>query len=402
MPTDSNAEESAQRGNPRIGRFVTTVAFDETVRAFVPPPLPPEPPVAISEELLRRLSEADRAVGRLDGVAMLLPDKALFLYMYVRKEAVLSSQIEGTQSTLDDLLRFENEALAGKPVDDVAEVSNYVDAMMFGLERLRDPKGLPLCLRLLREMHARLLRSGRGEAKNPGEFRRSQNWLGGTRPGNAEFVPPPVNEMDACLNDLECFLQDDSRHIPPLMKAGMLHVQFETIHPFLDGNGRLGRLLIALFLVDKDVLREPLLYLSLYLKTHRQTYYRLLQDVRLKGDWETWLEFFLIGVAETANNAYDSAMRIVALFRNDRERISAAGDQTNSMLRIHELLQTHPFVNAAQAQRKTGLSAPTVNKAFEALESLGVVREVTGKQRGRVFAYGAFLDILDEGTDVSA
>jgi Fic family protein len=245
MPTDSNAEESAQRGNPRIGRFVTTVAFDETVRAFVPPPLPPEPPVAISEELLRRLSEADRAVGRLDGVAMLLPYKALFLYMYVRKEAVLSSQIEGTQSTLDDLLRFENEALAGKPVDDVAEVSNYVDAMMFGLERLRDPKGLPLCLRLLREMHARLLRSGRGEAKNPGEFRRSQNWLGGTRPGNAEFVPPPVNEMDACLNDLECFLQDDSRHIPPLMKAGMLHVQFETIHPFLDGNGRLGRLLIA-------------------------------------------------------------------------------------------------------------------------------------------------------------
>ena len=402
MPTDSNAEESAQRGNPRIGRFVTTVAFDETVRAFVPPPLPPEPPVAISEELLRRLSEADRAVGRLDGVAMLLPYKALFLYMYVRKEAVLSSQIEGTQSTLDDLLRFENEALAGKPVDDVAEVSNYVDAMMFGLERLRDPKGLPLCLRLLREMHARLLRSGRGEAKNPGEFRRSQNWLGGTRPGNAEFVPPPVNEMDACLNDLECFLQDDSRHIPPLMKAGMLHVQFETIHPFLDGNGRLGRLLIALFLVDKDVLREPLLYLSLYLKTHRQTYYRLLQDVRLKGDWETWLEFFLIGVAETANNAYDSAMRIVALFRNDRERISAAGDQTNSMLRIHELLQTHPFVNAAQAQRKTGLSAPTVNKAFEALESLGVVREVTGKQRGRVFACGAFLDILDEGTDVSA
>lgn len=402
MPTDSTAEESAQQGNPRLGRTVTTVAFDETVRAFVPPPLPPEPPVAISEELLRRLSEADRAIGRLDGVAMLLPDKALFLYMYVRKEAVLSSQIEGTQSTLDDLLRFENEALAGKPVDDVAEVSNYVDAMMFGLERLRDPKGLPLCLRLLREMHARLLRSGRRETKNPGEFRSSQNWLGGTRPGNAEFVPPPVNEMDACLNDLERFLQDDSLHIPPLMKAGMLHVQFETIHPFLDGNGRLGRLLIALFLVDKDVLREPLLYLSLYLKTHRQTYYRLLQDVRLKGDWETWLEFFLAGVAETANNAYESAMRIVTLFRNDRERVSAASDQTNSMLRIHELLQTHPFLNAAQAQRNTGLSAPTVNKAFGALESLGIVREVTGKQRGRVFAYGAFLDILDEGTDVSA
>jgi Fic family protein len=322
--------------------------------------------------------------------------------MYVRKEAVLSSQIEGTQSTLDELLRYENEALAGKPLDDITEVSNYVDAMLFGLERLQDPNGLPLCLRLLREMHARLLKTGRGAGKNPGEFRRSQNWLGGTRPGNAQFVPPPVNEMDACLDNLERFLQDDARPIPPLLKAGLLHVQFETIHPFLDGNGRLGRLLIALFLVEKKVLREPLLYLSLYLKTHRQTYYQLLQDVRLKGDWETWLEFFLEGVAETANNAYDSAMRIVALFRNDRERISAAGDQTNSMLRIHELMQTHPFLNAAQAQRRTGLSAPTVNKAFEALEPVGIVREITGKQRRRVFGYENFLAILDEGTGLPA
>lgn len=399
MQTEQTA---AQAASTRLGRYVSTVAFNETVNAYVPPPLPPSPPLAITDELLRRLSEADRAIGRLDGVAMLLPDKALFLYMYVRKEAVLSSQIEGTQSTLDELLRFENEALAGKPLDDITEVSNYVDTMMFGLERLRNPEGLPLCLRLLKEMHARLLRSGRGESKNPGEFRRSQNWLGGTRPGNAQFVPPPVNEMEKCLNDLELFLQDDSRPVPPLVKAGLLHVQFETIHPFLDGNGRLGRLLIALFLVDKSVLREPLLYLSLYLKTHRTAYYQHLQDVRLKGDWETWLEFFLQGVAETANNAYDSAMRIVALFRSDRERISAAGDQTNSMLRIHELMQTHPFLNAAQAQRNTGLSAPTVNKTFEALEALGIVREITGKQRGRVFAYEAFLQILDEGTDVTA
>jgi Fic family protein len=384
----------------RIGRYVTTVAFNETVRAYVPPPLPPVPPLTLSVELLRRLSEADRAIGRLDGVAMLLPDKAIFLYMYVRKEAVLSSQIEGTQSTLDELLRYENQALAGKPLDDITEVSNYVDAMMYGLARLRDEsaQGLPLCLRLLREMHARLLRSGRGEGKNPGEFRRSQNWLGGTRPGNAHYVPPPVDEMDKCLNDFERFMQDDSHALPPLMKAGLLHVQFETIHPFLDGNGRLGRLLIALFLVEKRVLREPLLYLSLYLKTHREDYYRLLQDVRLRGDWETWLEFFLQGVAETANNAYDSAMRIVALFRIDRERIAACGEQTNSMLRIHELIQTHPFINAAQARAKTGLSAPTVNKALDALERLGIVREITGKQRGRVFAYEAFLNILDEGT----
>ncbi len=385
--------------NPRIGRYVSTVAFDETVRAYVPSPLPPDPPLEFSPRLLQRLSEADRAVGRLDGVAMLLPDKALFLYMYVRKEAVLSSQIEGTQSTLDDLLQYENAALAGRPLDDVTEVSNYVDAMMYALGAIRDPNGLPLCLRLLREMHARLLQRGRGEAKNPGEFRRSQNWIGGTRPGNALYVPPPVNEMEACLGDLERFLHDDSDSIPPLVKAAYLHVQFESIHPFLDGNGRLGRLLIALFLVDKKVLHEPLLYLSLYLRTHREDYYRLLQEVRLRGDWEAWTEFFLTGVAETANNAFESAMRIVMLFRLDRERIAACGEQTNSMLRLHELLQTHPFLNASQAQEKSGLSAPTVNKAFEALMALGIVREITGKQRGRVFAYAEFLKILESGTE---
>jgi len=398
MPTRDVPPDAPMR--PRIGRYVSTVAFDEMVKAYVPPPLPPQPPLALTPQLLHRLSEADRAIGRLDGVAMLLPDKALFLYMYVRKEAVLSSQIEGTQSTLDDLLQFENAALAGKPLDDVTEVSNYVDAMMFGLGALRDAEGLPLCLRLLREMHARLLQKGRGQGKNPGEFRRSQNWIGGTRPGNAHFVPPPVNEMEKCLADLERFLHDDTEFIPPLIKAGMLHVQFESIHPFLDGNGRLGRLMIALFLVEKKILHEPLLYLSLYLKAHREQYYQLLQDVRLRGDWETWTEFFLKGVAETANNAYESAMRIVALFQADRAHIAACGEQTNSMLRIHELLQTHPFLNAAQAQKKTGLSAPTVNKAFEALENLSVVGEITGKQRGRVFAYTAFLKILESGTEV--
>jgi Fic family protein len=399
MPA-SETLHGATPANPRIGRYVSTVAFDETVNAYVPPPLPPEPPLAISAQLLQRLSEADRAIGRLDGVAMLLPDKALFLYMYVRKEAVLSSQIEGTQSTLDELLQYENAALAGRPLDDITEVSNYVDAMMFGLNVLRDPKGLPLCLRLLRDMHARLLRKGRGQGKNPGQFRRSQNWIGGTRPGNAHFVPPPVNEMEKCLGELERFLHDDSEPIPPLIKAGMLHVQFESIHPFLDGNGRLGRLMIALFLVEKKILHEPLLYLSLYLKAHREQYYRLLQDVRLRGEWEAWTEFFLTGVAETANNAYESAMRIVALFQTDRERIAASGEQTHSMLRLHELLQTHPFLNAAQARQKTGLSAPTVNRTFEALEHLKVVGEITGKQRGRVFAYTEFLKILESGTQV--
>lgn len=384
----------------RLGRYVSTVAFDETVQAYVPPPLPPSP-LDFSAQLLKKLSEADRAIGRLDGITMMLPDKSLFLYMYVRKEAVLSSQIEGTQSTLDELLRFENAASAGQPIDDITEVSNYVRAMMYGLERMRDTStnGLPLCLRLLREMHSLLLRTGRGNSKDPGEFRRSQNWLGGSRPSNAIYVPPPVNEMNACLGELETFLHNDET-LPPLIKAGLLHVQFETIHPFLDGNGRLGRLLIALFLVEKNVLKEPLLYLSLYLKTHRSDYYRLLQEVRQRGTWEAWLEFFLDGVAATANNAHDSAIQIVTLFARDRERITSSGDHANSMLRVHALLQMQPFVNAAQVSAKTNLSMPTVNGALAALDKLGVVREVTGKKRGRVFAYDEFLKIIDEGTDV--
>lgn len=386
----------------RIGHYVNTIAFDEVVSAYVPPSLPPVPELVLSQQLLQKLSEADRAIGRLDGITMMLPDKALFLYMYVRKEAVLSSQIEGTQSTLDDLLRFENLAAAGKPIDDVGEVSNYVKAMMHGLERMRDPGpgGLPLCLRLLCEMHALLLQNGRGSSKEPGSFRRSQNWLGGTRPGNAIYVPPPVPEMTVCLSDLERFLHDENG-LPPLIKAGLLHLQFESIHPFLDGNGRLGRLLIALFLVEKNVLREPLLYLSLYLKTHRSDYYRLLQEVRERGTWEAWLEFFLTGVAATANNAYESALRIVALFNEDRATIIAAGEQANSLLRVHDLLQRQPFVNASQVCQHSGLSMPTVNNALAGLERLQLVREVTGKLRGRVYAYEKFLHIIDEGTNVS-
>lgn len=386
----------------RLGRYVTTVAFGETVQAFVPPPLPPVPALEMSAVLLNKLSEADRAIGRLDGITMMLPDKSLFLYMYVRKEAVLSSQIEGTQSTLDDLLRFENAAIAGQPIDDVSEVSNYVKAMMYGLERMRDPspQGLPLCLRLLREMHGLLLKDGRGSGKDPGAFRRSQNWLGGTRPGNAIYVPPPQQEMQICLGELEKFLHEDHT-LPPLIKAGLLHLQFESIHPFLDGNGRLGRLLIALFLVEQQVLREPMLYLSLYLKTHRADYYRLLQEARQRGTWEAWLEFFLTGVAATANNAHDSALRIVTLFSEDRARITTVGEQANSMLRVHALLQNQPFVKATQVVDKTGLSMPTVNSAMAGLERLGVVQEVTGKKRGRVYAYEAFLRIIDEGTNVT-
>lgn len=381
--------------NPRLGRFVETPVAGEVVRAFVPPPLPPAPPIDVLA-LLERLSLAERALGRLDGITMLLPRQELFLYMYVRKEAVLSSQIEGTQSTLSDLLRFETEAQAGQPIDDIREVSNYVDAMMYGLERLED---LPLSLRLIREMHERLLQSGRGGTKSPGEFRRSQNWIGGTRPGNALFVPPPITELDACLDGLERFMHEEGSRLPALIKAGLLHVQFETIHPFLDGNGRIGRLLVTLYLCVNGVLRKPLLYLSLYLKTHRADYYRLLQEVRERGAWEAWLEFFLTGVADTANQAFDAATRIVELFKEDRERITAASERAGSALRLHDLLQQSPYLTATQLVERTGLSAPTVNAALADLERLGVVEEVTGRRRGRVFGYRRYLAILSEGTD---
>jgi Fic family protein len=383
------------RANPRPGRFVETLMGGEVVRAFVPPPLPPIPAIDVLA-LLDRLSVAERALGRLDGITTLLPRQELFLYMYVRKEAVVSSQIEGTQSTLTDLLRFETEAQAGRPIDDIREVSNYVDAMMYGLERLEK---LPLSLRLIREMHARLLQSGRGQTQSPGEFRRSQNWIGGSRPGNALFVPPPPNELSACLDALERFMHEDQSRLPAVIKAGLIHVQFETIHPFLDGNGRIGRLLVALYLCVHGVLRKPLLYLSLYLKTHRADYYRLLQEVRERGAWEAWLEFFLDGITEIANQAFDAATRIIDLFKWDRERITAESDRAGSALRVHELLQQNPILTPNLLVERTGLTAPTINAALADLERLGIVEEVTGRRRGRVFGYNGYLAILSEGTE---
>ena len=314
--------------------------------------------------------------------------------MFVRKEAVLSSQIEGTQSTLSDLLRFEAEAAKGKPIDDIREVSNYVDAMMYGLDRLSI---LPLSLRLIREMHERLLQSGRGQTKNPGEFRKSQNWIGGTRPGNALFVPPPPNEVMPCLDALEKFIHQDAPTLPPLIKAGLLHVQFETIHPFLDGNGRLGRLLITVYLCSHRVIQQPLLYLSLYFKSHRADYYRLLREVRENGAWEAWLEFFLEGVASTANEAFNAAIRIQALVRQDRELIASKSKAATSVLRVHEVMQTSAVLTAAKAGVRTGLTKPTIGAAFDQLQALGIVEEITKKRRGRVYAYRAYLEILNEG-----
>jgi Fic family protein len=374
----------------RLGTFHETAVAGEKVRAYVPTPLPPNPPILLTG-MLERLSAADRALGRLDGVSLLLPNKELFLYMYIRKEAVLSSQIEGTQSTLNDLLRFESDAGAGAPVDDIREVSNYVNAMMHGLERM---KTLPLSLRLIREMHAMLLDSGRGARMAPGEFRTTQNWIGGTRPGNAVYVPPPPHLLMQSLDQFEKYIHSKTPEIPPLIKAGLLHVQFESIHPFLDGNGRLGRLLITIFLCANGVMHEPLLYLSLYFKSHRADYYRLLQEVREHGAWEAWLEFFLTGVTETANEAFDSATKIASLFAKDRERIANAGERTGSTLQVYEALKTSPFATAAKMAVTTGLTMPTVNGALEQLLKLGIVEEVTGKRRGRVFGYREYLTIL--------
>ena len=379
----------------RLGKYVETSVAGEVVRAFVPPALPPQPPIDI-QNLLDQLGLAQQALGRLDGITILLPRHELFLYMYVRKEAVLSSQIEGTQSTLSDLLRFETEAHSGHPVDDIREVSNYVDAMAYGLERL---ESLPLSLRLIREMHARLLQSGRGETKNPGEFRRSQNWIAGSRPGNAQFVPPPTSELDTCLHALENFLHEKESKLPTLIKTGLIHVQFETIHPFLDGNGRIGRLLTTLYLCLNGALRKPLLYLSLYLKTHREDYYRLLQEVREHGAWEAWLEFFLTGVTETANQAFEAATRIINLFNADRDHIRSEIARPNSALHVHDFLQKNPYLTTNLLVERTSLSAATVNAALANLERLGIVEEVTGKRRSRVYGYTGFLAILGEGTE---
>src|SRR5262245_28409660 len=325
----------ARKPSGRIGSYIATTTAGETVHAYLPPPLPPTPPLDLPR-LLALIERANQALGRLDGMTAILPSTKLFVFMYVRKEALLSSQIEGTQSSLSDLLLFENQETPFVPLDDVQEVSNYIAAMNHGLKRLAG--GFPLSLRLIKEMHRELLSKGRGSSKQPGEFRRSQNWIGGTRPGNAAFVPPSPERVMECMGDLERFLHERTTY-PALIRAALAHVQFETIHPFLDGNGRLGRLLITLMLCEEGTLKEPILYLSLYFKTHRARYYELLQEVRRKGDWETWLEFFLEGVTETSEQGVASARRLMALFAKDREKISELGRSASSALRIHDHLQ---------------------------------------------------------------
>lgn len=376
------------------GTYHTTTTAGEHVRAFVPFPLPPAPPVEISGARQLLLEQATLAVGRLDSVSTLLPDPHLFLYSYVRREAVLSSQIEGTQSSLSDLLLFELEEVPGTPLDDVVEVSNYVAALEHGMARLRE--GFPLSNRLLREMHAALMSRGRGSDKEPGEFRHSQNWIGGTRPGNARFVPPPPHEVEPCMAALERFIHDGSSGLPVLLKAALAHVQFETIHPFLDGNGRLGRLLIALVLHHGGLLSQPLLYLSLYLKEHRPMYYDLLDRVRASGDWEVWVDFFLEGVEQTAQSAVQTARRLVDLFQADIRRVQH-GRTAGNALRVLDALRQRPILTLKYLRDAHSLTFPTAAKAMQSLINSGIARELTGKRRNRIFVYDAYLALLNQG-----
>ncbi len=385
-----------EKASGRLGTYTISSVAGEQVRAYIPPPLPPRPALDL-EPLYEKLEAANRALGRLDGVTSILPDTPLFLYMYVRKEALLSSQIEGTQSSLSDLLLYESDIAPGVPIDDVLEVSNYVAAMDLGLQRLRE--GMPISNRLLREIHGVLLSKGRGSRKDPGEFRRSQNWIGGTRPGNARFVPPPPDKVADCMGDLEKYIHEKSKRLPLLIRAALAHVQFETIHPFLDGNGRLGRLLITLMLQAEGVLREPVLYLSLFLKIHRDTYYDLLQQVRKSGNWEAWLEFFLIGVQETSDQAAETAKSILELFEADRLAIEGLGRPAGSALQVHQYVQTKPLISVAEAKTAMAISAPTIRKSIDHLVDLGILVEMTGKRRDRVFVYDKYVATLSQGTE---
>ena len=374
----------------RAGHYVKQAAG---YRTFVPAPLPPAPPVQFDADMVALLSRADQALGRLDGLAQTLPNPDLFVAMYVRREAVLSSQIEGTQSTLEDVLTFELDVKGREFPKDVKEVVNYVRAMNYGLDRLR---ALPLSLRLIREIHAELLRGVRGGHRQPGEFRTSQNWIG---PANvplreATFVPPPVHEMHQALDDFERFLHQET-DLPVLIPCGLAHAQFETIHPFLDGNGRVGRLLITFLLVHRGVLHRPLLYLSHYLKRHRSEYYDRLMAIRDDGDWEGWLKFFLRGIAETAEEASTTARNIVNLRERHSALLQERGVHMNG-LRLLDLLFERPLVNVNLVKEQVKVAFVTAGKLIEQFEGLGLLKETTGGQRNRRFCYAPYLALFED------
>ncbi|ACB01031.1 MULTISPECIES: Fic family protein [Cyanophyceae] len=377
----------------RAGQYVQQV---EGYRAFIPKPLPPSPEIEMDQEMWNLLSLADRALGRLDGSTDALPNPDLFVFMYVRKEAVLSSQIEGTQASLIDVLEFESQTLDPDNPQDVEEVVNYIAAVNYGLERLQS---LPVSLRLIREIHKKLMQGVRGAERSPGEFRRTQNWIGagGCTLQDASYVPPPPHEMKLCLDNLEKFLHD-LRPMPPLLKIGLAHAQFETIHPFLDGNGRAGRLLITFLLCEQQILQRPLLYISYYFKKYRTRYYDLLQGVRDAGDWESWLKFFLRGIAETANEAARTARQIVQLKEEHRILLlERMGRKSGNAIALLETLYFKPIFTVEHAMEVTRLSYPNANRLVKDLCNIGLLEEITGQKRNRAFCYAPYLAVFKDG-----
>jgi Fic family protein len=371
----------------------------EKVRAFVPLELPPvDPPLIVDDRLGTRLAQAEQALVRLGLAGEIVPSIDWFIYAFVRKEAVISSQIEGTQTTLLDLLVFEAGEQARSNAD-IEDVTNYLAALVYARGQLSSKRGLPLSMRVLNEAHKRLMRGVRGGNRQPGEVRRSQNWIGGSRPGNAAYVPPPAVKLPRLLSDLEKYIHRDDP-MPKLLRAGLLHAQFETIHPYLDGNGRIGRLLITLLLEHWGLLEQPLLYLSLFFKRHRQEYYRRLDLIRTEGDWEGWLDFFLDGIATISDEAVASARDLYALVSTDRTRLLAAQTVSVSALRLFEQLPRQPIVTVASAMKIVDATKPTTTRAIEILSDLGILVETTGRKRDRSFAYRAYLERLQAGTEL--
>lgn len=364
----------------------------EHYAAYVPNPLPPVPRIDMTA-IADLLAKANLAIGELNGVVENAPDPNIINYMYIRKEAVLSSQIEGTQSTLDDLLRYESGGAIGTPIDDVTEVSSYVSALNHGLTRIKG--GFPLSLRLIREIHKVLLTNARGKSKRPGEFRTSQNWIGGTRPGNARFVPAPPDKVIGLMGDLEKFMHNEEDKIPLLVKTALVHQQFETIHPFLDGNGRTGRLLITLYLCERGFLKSPFLYLSLFFKQHRDLYYEKLNAIRKTGNWEDWLEFFLEGVAETATDAKNTLLKIKKMFDKDDELVEGVGRARESASRVLAEFKQKPLLSIAEITNRTELTRPTAISSVNRLIDLGIIKNISEKKWRQIYSYEGYTKLLN-------
>lgn len=380
------------------GRYERTTVGGEAVDSFVPLPLPPSTPVLeLDEKILHRLALAEVALQQLDQASDNIPSLEWYLYAFVRKEAVISSQIEGIQATLVDLLHYESETTS-PPSADIQEIRSHIGALAYAREQIASPKGLPISIRLLNEVHHRLMQGVRGADKQPGEVRRSQNWIGGSRPGNARFVPPPPHLLGDLLHALESYIHADS-DASPLVRAGLIHVQFETIHPYLDGNGRMGRLLVTLLLEKWQLLRSPLLYFSLHFKRHRAEYYRRLDAVRVEGDWEGWLDFFLDGVATIAEEALATARELSQTVQEDRERVLHLETISVAALRLFDALPDHPIVTAKSVMRLLGVSKPTAGRTIDLLVEAGVLVESSGRRRDRWYAYGRYLDRLRTGTE---